>query len=141
MGNNGTNSKGDQRGCNENSLANLKKWKPGQSGNPRGRPPGPDLIRLIREELAKVVTDDKGEKRTVARKLIQVILKGAMKGNHQQQRMIMNYLHGLPKATLEVTQNSMPFEDADSDELLAIITSARVIEDVAGDGQGNGTDE
>jgi hypothetical protein len=32
------NRRGDKRGLHPNSLKNLKPWKPGQSGNPKGRP-------------------------------------------------------------------------------------------------------
>jgi len=40
-------------GKNPNSLANLKKgWKPGQSGNPKGRPPNTKYIsELAREKI------------------------------------------------------------------------------------------
>jgi len=42
-------------GKNPNSLANLKKaWKPGESGNPKGRPPNIKYVsEALRERLAR----------------------------------------------------------------------------------------
>lgn len=37
---------------------NATTWRPGQSGNPKGRPPGVDLEDYFRELLARV---DRGE--------------------------------------------------------------------------------
>ncbi len=45
-------------GKHPNSLANLKKWQPGQSGNPKGMEPGVGHVR----ELARQHTEESVEK-------------------------------------------------------------------------------
>ncbi len=45
-------------GKHPNSLANLRKWKPGQSGNPKGMEPGVGHVR----ELARQHTEESIEK-------------------------------------------------------------------------------
>jgi hypothetical protein len=52
-------------------------WRPGQSGNPGGRPRGKSLTSLLREQLARVISDD-GETmaHAVAANLVQIALKG-----------------------------------------------------------------
>lgn len=37
------------------------KWKPGQSGNPDGRPPGPSLKEWVRQQIAKMDDDTRVE--------------------------------------------------------------------------------
>ncbi len=53
---NGQRRKGN--GKHPNSLANLRKWKPGQSGNPKGMEPGVGHVR----ELARQHTEESVEK-------------------------------------------------------------------------------
>ncbi|MCZ6510209.1 MAG: hypothetical protein O7A62_06435 [Alphaproteobacteria bacterium] len=53
---NGQRRKGN--GKHPNSLANLRKWKPGQSGNPKGMEPGVGHVR----ELARQHTEESIEK-------------------------------------------------------------------------------
>lgn len=70
----------------QNSLANLRKWKKGESGNPNGRKPGTkwrpgrkivDYLELELEELAaKSGVDPKEAGRLVAKKWLAMILAG-----------------------------------------------------------------
>ena len=53
-----TKQRGRGGGKHPNSLANLRKWKPGQSGNPKGLEPGVGHVR----ELARQHTEEAVEK-------------------------------------------------------------------------------
>ena len=61
-----------------NSLANLKPWKPGQSGNPKGRPPKvrtiPDILRRLGQERVKDGEQTRLE--AVLRKVYDLALEG-----------------------------------------------------------------
>ncbi len=56
-----TDQKKYPHGCHPNSLKNLhgRPWKPGQSGNPAGRPKGRTLTDYLRDMAEGVVTGDK----------------------------------------------------------------------------------
>lgn len=97
------------------------KWAPGQSGNPRGRVPGIDLISVLKKELEREITLETGEKRKAAQHLIRSILYGAIKGNFQQQRLIMNYIQGLPKLSIDLNHTIRQFEEVAPEKLLEIV--------------------
>lgn len=61
-------------------LANLKPFKPGQSGNPKGRPKTITLSEAYRRELAKVDEADP-QKRTYAELLAERMREKAMQGD------------------------------------------------------------
>lgn len=58
-------------------------FKPGQSGNPKGRTPGLSITALVREELEKV---PKGEKVQAKQLLVEKIVQMAV--NHGDKAMI-----------------------------------------------------
>lgn len=78
-------------------------WKPGQSGNPRGRPrKGESMRELVREYLAgsQEVATGSGKRRRVVivqRKqlLIHAIFEAAVKGSVPAQRLLLSYA-GIP---------------------------------------------
>jgi len=73
----------------EKSLANLRPFKPGQSGNPKGRPPGRSLTSLLREALDK---KREGSKKTVAQHIVDAIIVQVLKGNAHVLRVMWDRL-------------------------------------------------
>jgi hypothetical protein len=62
-------------GKHPNSLNNLKgRWKPGQSGNPKGRPKG---VKYVSEALRDLLASDKGLADKLAKKLANRALKNS----------------------------------------------------------------
>ena len=74
-------------------------WKPGQSGNPNGRPKGnivDELLKALHEEL----DTEKGKVkigRAVAQKLLQAALKGDLRATNQ----ILDFTESKPKQSVE----------------------------------------
>ena len=83
-----------QRTNREKSNANLKMFKPGQSGNPNGRPPG---IRYL-SELARDILKDtrKGDTTglTIDELIVLALVKEALKGNTKAIEMIHDWTEG-----------------------------------------------
>lgn len=79
-----------------------KTWKPGQSGNPAGRPVGSkNFTTKVREALEKIAD---GKDYTYEEAFIKSILKKAIiDGDTTIQRLIWNYLDGLPSQSVDVT--------------------------------------
>jgi hypothetical protein len=70
-----------------NSLANLKMWQPGESGNPAGKPPGTTLTKKLRD----IVEKNEGE---VADALVRAAVKAALKGDFRFWQEIINRVEG-----------------------------------------------
>jgi hypothetical protein len=79
--------KKQRSGLHPNSEKNLKKFKPGQSGNPSGRPKGQSLTR----RLEKALEDNDGER---ADRLIDALIDQACAGKHPQIQEIFNRIEG-----------------------------------------------
>ena len=74
----------------------------GNLGGP-GRPKGLSITSLVRAELDKAPED---EESTYAELLIRQLLKKAIvDGDSSTQKLIWNYIDGLPQASLDVTSN------------------------------------
>ncbi len=79
---------------------------PGNTANPHGRPPGSlSLIGLLKKHLEEVPD---GEKRTRAELFIQKTLAKAMKGDPGSEKLVWNYIEGLPKSSLDITSDGKP---------------------------------
>lgn len=77
-------------------------FKPGQSGNPKGRPKGSfSITTLVRQALEK---RPKGEReKTFVDKFVQKLLDKAIDdGDTVTQKMIWNYIDGLPRETIDM---------------------------------------
>ena len=87
---------------------NLKHFKPGQSGNPKGRPKGiPNaktrykrLLELTQQKTNPVTGEI--EEFTVAEQMDMKIFDKALKGDLQAYREIMDRLEGKPKITTDI---------------------------------------
>lgn len=79
-------------------LKNLKPhFKPGKSGNPKGRPPKRNcLTSLLKDAVQETCPQDK-EKRTWSEILTERLLKMASKGDLRAMRLIFEYVEGKPK--------------------------------------------
>ena len=75
-------------------------WKPGQSGNPNGRPPVPESWAGILREVGKRIDpkDRKAFRTAVAEKL----WEQAKKGNIQAIKVLFNRMDGYPRQSLDV---------------------------------------
>ena len=74
----------------------LTPFAPGQSGNPKGRPPN----RPIAAELRKLLEKDDGK---ALRALAAVALKSALKGDYRWGRELLDRIDGKVLDTLDVT--------------------------------------
>lgn len=83
------------------NVANLKPFKPGESGNPAGRPKGSlSLVDLLRNVLLSTPPDE--DPRTRGQRLVEKIADQANMGDSSAQKLIMNYIEGLPKQTFNI---------------------------------------
>ncbi len=85
------------------NVTNLKSWKPGQSGNPKGRPKKADcLTSLLKEEMEKIDPEDKG-KRTHKELIVLATMCLAKNGNATALKEIWERMDGKVRDKLELT--------------------------------------
>lgn len=73
-------------------------FKPGQSGNPNGRPPkGYSITEMFKSMLA--------EKPEIKQALTNAILKKALSGDPSAQKMIWGYMDGMPQQKTDLTSD------------------------------------
>ena len=71
--------------------ANLSPWKPGQSGNPAGRPKGTVSLRtILRAQLRDIDGDDH---RTTAERLVAATLKDALAGDPVARKLVWSVIN------------------------------------------------
>ena len=80
-----------------------RKFEPGATGNPEGRPKLTLLSEALREQLAQVLpgVDD----RTMAEHIARSLIREAIKGNVAAIREIADRTEGKPKQALDVDMN------------------------------------
>jgi len=83
-----------------NSRANLRPWKPGQSGNPKGRPPNMVCWSAILTQLLQEVPE--GERETEAVKLMRALIKAGHKGKVDAIDTVMERTEGKVGQTVQV---------------------------------------
>jgi len=118
--------------------SNRSTWKPGQSGNPRGRPSaGLELSPIIAElleytERRATVRSIRDAPENVKRKyrLAERIINDALAGQASAQRLILQYLDGVPAQRIEVNHEPpvpKDFSRLTDDELRQAIALAEKI--------------
>lgn len=108
------------------SLANLKPWQPGESGNPSGRPALPEDIKEARKlnavelerTLNKIIWMKKGEIKTLISDpdtpafeslIASIVVKGISGGDHMRAEWVVSRLVGKLKEHYEHTgSNGQP---------------------------------
>lgn len=92
------------RGMHPNSRAAIagKGFKPGQSGNPNGRPKGQSLTAQLRAVLEDT---DKKTKKEISRLVAEAIVLAARKGDVSAFREIADRTEGKPEQKKTVTEN------------------------------------
>lgn len=84
-------------------LDNLKPFKAGESGNPKGRPRGQrDYATIYRAALEKLATLDGKTPEELEDEMISSGILYARKGNHKFYADVLDRLHGKPAQKLEV---------------------------------------
>ncbi len=92
----------DKQRENSGKKSNLKSWKKGQSGNPKGRPKKADcLTSLLKEEIEKVDPRDR-HKRTYRELIVIATMRLAMKGNAAALREVWDRMDGKVKDEVEM---------------------------------------
>jgi len=83
------------------------RFKPGQSGNPAGKPEGSlSLTAAIKKRLKELSPD---QKRTALDWLADNIIQDALDNNNAMRKMIWNYMDGMPKQSLEI-EGELPIQ-------------------------------
>lgn len=85
------------------SLANLRPWQPGQSGNPAGRKPAPDCLTDCLREVAALPV---GGGLTHVQKLARVLFRRALAGDVRAAVAIADRLEGRPAQRVELAADA-----------------------------------
>jgi len=86
---------------------NLKPWKPGQSGNPGGRPKRDSITSALLQQLEQQNTDSE----TIADSIAAVLVKRALSGDVRAIREIADRTEGKPRQQIKVEAEVMDSGD------------------------------
>lgn len=86
------------------------RFKKGQSGNPMG---GPRKLPALDKLMAEVLGKEDGKGKTEAQKILEAVIKRAMKGDVKAAEMLLNRGYGLPKQTLNIESAPIPIMTVD----------------------------
>lgn len=91
-------------------------FRPGESGNPKGRPRTSGLLNALRAAVAEVREDG----RTVESLLVDVLIQEALKGRNRLAAVtiIFGRLEGKPKQQMDFNDITESFQGRSSEELL-----------------------
>lgn len=109
-------------------LANLKPpWKPGESGNARGRPKGRSVAKILREilDMETIGDNEIQDGRQVADLVAETIVLGALGGNTTFMAMLLDRVEG--KAT--TTSSEAPSVPELSETMRAALKEAYGVKD------------
>jgi hypothetical protein len=105
------------------------RWKPGQSGNPGGRPKTALLSHACRELLAAPLPNDP-QGRTYAEAIAETLGQKAIAGDIRAAQEIADRAEGKPRQSLEIENVALreAFERMTDEELLAYATNGQLPE-------------
>ncbi len=109
-------------------------FKPGQSGNPAGRPKSITLSEAIRLQLVKTVSE--GSDVTFAEAIAQVLCVAAVRGNVNAAREIADRTEGKPKQSVDLDMRVNDWRTLASQHGLSeqdVISEARLLIESATD--------
>jgi hypothetical protein len=86
---------------------NLKPWKPGQSGNPSGRPKRDSITSALLRQLEQQNADSE----TIADSIAAVLVKRALSGDVRAIREIADRTEGKPRQQIKVEAEVMDSGD------------------------------
>jgi hypothetical protein len=93
-------------------------FKPGQSGNPSGRPKGSRNLRtdLMKELDAKIVVTEGGQQRTISKQqaLVKAMMAKGMKGDTSAGKAIFNLALGFEQVTSQERISLVLSDDDDA---------------------------
>lgn len=105
-------------------MGNLKSWKKGESGNPKGRPKGSKNRSTVIRELLEITQNSQNtitgnpEKLSVEQQITLAIIGKALKGDVNAYEKLMNSAYGMAKQETEnkhIIQDK--FEEMTDEEL------------------------
>ncbi len=106
---------------------NLKSYKPGQSGNPNGRPKGSKNRSTIARQWLEVNQSLKnpitGENETMSQEdlMTLALIKKAREGDVSAYKALMDSGYGAPVQQIEQQQTSIDLSDLTTDEIRDIL--------------------
>lgn len=80
------------------------RWKPGQSGNPSGRPPNKKYLSEIARELLEEVPRGEVEGRNADILVVLALIRKALGGDTRAIEMLHDWTEGRVKDKLDVTE-------------------------------------
>lgn len=99
----------------ERSIANLKPFPKGVSGNPSGRPKNV-LSKAIRKKLEEV---EEGQDKSVAERITDKLVELALGGNIEAMKLLGDRSEGKPRQSVNVTTDSRERIDRAVDNLIS----------------------
>jgi hypothetical protein len=105
----------------------LTPYKPGQSGNPKGKPKGSlNMSTMLRIMLNEKTKDEDGKKTTHKALIIKKVIEKAKDGNLKASEMVFDRTEGKPAQTISQIHEGridtkISFEDISDKELDAIL--------------------
>lgn len=82
--------------ANEKNLR-PQKWKKGQSGNPKGRPPVKRIEKLFQDFLYEVARSKDGQERQRMEVILHRLFANAANGDHKAIQTLLDRAFGKPK--------------------------------------------
>lgn len=119
----------DNTGNNKPQRDKRGRLLPGNTANPNGKPPGAlSITAIIKQKLQEEGLTKAGDKKRFIDAFIESILDNAIsKQDHHSQKMIWNYIDGMPKGSLDLTTKGQKINSFDPAQVKKI--AREVLED------------